>query len=71
MVLDRRYGLARGFEVYDDQMGFRRSVQAPSERTADRVVDAALVQPARQLGQVAAVGPQALWLKTEHTCRLY
>jgi arylsulfatase A-like enzyme/Tfp pilus assembly protein PilF len=42
VVLDRRYGLARGFDVYDDQMGFRRSVQAPSERTADRVVDAAL-----------------------------
>jgi arylsulfatase A-like enzyme/Tfp pilus assembly protein PilF len=42
MVLDRRYGLARGFDVYDDQMGVRRSVGAASERTADRVVDAAL-----------------------------
>jgi hypothetical protein len=42
MVLDQRYGLARGFGVYDDQMGFRRSVRAASERTADRVVDAAL-----------------------------
>jgi Flp pilus assembly protein TadD len=42
MVLDRRYGLARGFEVYDDQMGFRRRVGSASERTADRVVDAAL-----------------------------
>jgi choline-sulfatase len=42
MVLDRRYGLARGFDVYDDQMGFRRSARAASERTADRVVDATL-----------------------------
>ena len=42
MVLDRRYGLARGFDVYDDQMGYRRIGGSASERTADRVVDAAL-----------------------------
>ncbi len=46
VVLDRRYGLARGFEVYDDRMGFRRNIQGATggyaERTADQVVDAAL-----------------------------
>ena len=26
VVLDRRYGLARGFDVYDDRMGFRRNI---------------------------------------------
>jgi Flp pilus assembly protein TadD len=42
-VLDRRYGLARGFEHYDDQMGLRRTAAGgEAERTADRVVDAAL-----------------------------
>jgi arylsulfatase A-like enzyme/predicted Zn-dependent protease len=41
-VLDARYGLARGFDVYDDQMGGRRSsrgVVGFAERRADAVVD--------------------------------
>jgi len=46
VVLDRRYGLARGFDVYDDRMGFRRNIAGATggyaERTADQVVDAAL-----------------------------
>ena len=46
VVLDRRYGLARGFDVYDDRMGFRRNIEAATggyaERTADQVVDATL-----------------------------
>jgi len=46
VVLDRRYGLARGFDVYDDRMGFRRNIQGATggyaERTADQVVDATL-----------------------------
>jgi arylsulfatase A-like enzyme/Tfp pilus assembly protein PilF len=46
VVLDRRYGLARGFDVYDDQMGFRRNIEGATggyaERTADQVVDASL-----------------------------
>jgi arylsulfatase A-like enzyme len=41
-VLDRRFGLTRGFDVYDDQMALSdtRSL-APPERRADAVVDAA------------------------------
>jgi arylsulfatase A-like enzyme/Flp pilus assembly protein TadD len=46
MVLDSRYGLSRGFDVYDDQMSYRRNVRAATgayaERTADQVVDATL-----------------------------
>jgi choline-sulfatase len=46
VVLDRRYGLARGFDVYDDRMGFRRNIEGATggyaERTADQVVDATL-----------------------------
>ena len=46
VVLDRRYGLARGFDIYDDRMGFRRNIKGATggyaERTADQVVDAAL-----------------------------
>jgi arylsulfatase A-like enzyme/Tfp pilus assembly protein PilF len=44
-VLDGRYGLARGFDVYDDEMGFRRTVPGSSsiaERRADEVLDQAL-----------------------------
>jgi choline-sulfatase len=43
LVLDRRFGLARGFDHYDDRMGSRRSdtVGYP-ERRAEQVVDAAL-----------------------------
>jgi arylsulfatase A-like enzyme/Flp pilus assembly protein TadD len=46
VVLDRRYGLARGFDSYDDRMGFRRNIEAATggyaERSADEVVDATL-----------------------------
>jgi arylsulfatase A-like enzyme/cytochrome c-type biogenesis protein CcmH/NrfG len=46
VVLDRRYGLSRGFDVYDDRMGFRRNIEGATggyaERTADEVVDATL-----------------------------
>ncbi len=44
VVLDRQYGLARGFEVYDDQMSLRNAAGefGFAERTADRVVDEAL-----------------------------
>jgi arylsulfatase A-like enzyme/Flp pilus assembly protein TadD len=44
MVLDRQYGLARGFDIYDDRMSPRLSAGADGfpERTADAVVDAAL-----------------------------
>ena len=43
VVLDRRFGLARGFDAYDDE-GHRWSSPTVgySERTADAVVDAAL-----------------------------
>jgi len=44
-VLDQRFGLARGFDVYDDEMGYRRasaSEFAFAERRGDEVVDAAL-----------------------------
>jgi choline-sulfatase len=46
VVLDHRYGLARGFDHYDDQMGYRRNIRgetgAYAERTADQMVDAVL-----------------------------
>jgi len=43
LVLDGRFGLARGFDVYDDAMAGRVSAKVGfAERPADRVVDAAL-----------------------------
>ncbi len=44
MVLDRSYGLARGFDHYDDAVSdrFAAGDDGFAERTADRVVDAAL-----------------------------
>jgi len=43
LVLDHRYGLARGFDVYDDKMGELVAGGAGwPERRADAVVDAAL-----------------------------
>lgn len=43
LVLHARFGLARGFDVYDDRMGERRSgFIGFAERPADQVVDAAL-----------------------------
>jgi arylsulfatase A-like enzyme/tetratricopeptide (TPR) repeat protein len=44
-VLDSRFGLERGFERYDDQLGVSRATGAPgavAERRGDRTVDAAL-----------------------------
>ena len=42
-VLDAVFGLDRGFELYDDEMGVReQSDSFDAERKADRVVDAAL-----------------------------
>ena len=44
VVLDRQYGLARGFDHYDDRMAPRRAAGefGFAERTADRVVDSAM-----------------------------
>jgi choline-sulfatase len=43
VVLDRRFGLARGFDVYDDHISGRISARVGfAERTANQVVDAAL-----------------------------
>lgn len=45
LVLDRRYGLDRGFDFYDDHMGYATGAGSGggfAERSADRVVDAAL-----------------------------
>jgi arylsulfatase A-like enzyme/Tfp pilus assembly protein PilF len=43
LVLDGRFGLTRGFDVYDDAMAGRVSAKVGfAERPADRVVDAAL-----------------------------
>jgi len=42
-VLDAVFGLDRGFDLYDDEMGVReQSERFEAERKADRVVDAAL-----------------------------
>jgi len=44
VVLDRQYGLARGFDDYDDRMAPRRAAGefGFAERTADQVVDSAI-----------------------------
>jgi choline-sulfatase len=45
VVLDHRYGLERGFDVYDDRMQYRRTTPTSGghgERRGDQVVDAAL-----------------------------
>jgi arylsulfatase A-like enzyme len=43
LVLDSRFGLARGFDVYDDRMERRSAATVGyAERRGDRVVDAAL-----------------------------
>jgi arylsulfatase A-like enzyme len=48
LVLDRRFGLARGFDAYDDHMEWDSSkLVGFAERPADRVVDAALAWLAR------------------------
>ncbi len=65
VVLDRQYGLARGFDVYDDSMTLRRHVGETgfAERRADRVVDAALAwlegAPSRFLLWVHLYDPHA------------
>jgi choline-sulfatase len=41
-VLDRRFGLARGFDRYDDHVGVQALEAGVASRTADRTVDAAL-----------------------------
>jgi len=44
VVLDRQYGLAQGFDYYDDRMAPRRAAGefGFAERTADRVVDSSI-----------------------------
>jgi arylsulfatase A-like enzyme/predicted Zn-dependent protease len=57
MVLDRRHGLARGFDVYGDRMGVQRSGKANlpyPERRAEAVVDEALAW--------MATGPERFFL---------
>ena len=57
-VLDRRFGLARGFEVYDDRMPAEvRGEYGYPERRADAVVDAALAH----LADRPADRPVFLW----------
>ena len=41
-VLDRRFGLARGFDHYDDRLGVQSPDTGVASRSADRTVDAAL-----------------------------
>ena len=41
-VLDRRFGLARGFDHYDDQVGVQGLTEGVAARSADQTVDAAL-----------------------------
>lgn len=58
-VLDRRFGLARGFDVYDDRVtrDWRAAERLEAERPAGAVVDAALAW----LDQVPS-GPFLLWV---------
>jgi catechol 2,3-dioxygenase-like lactoylglutathione lyase family enzyme len=44
-VLDSRFGLDRGFDLYDDRLGMRDTTRVPGavpDRRGDRTVDAAL-----------------------------
>jgi arylsulfatase A-like enzyme/Tfp pilus assembly protein PilF len=59
-VLDRRFGLGRGFAVYDDRMAAERtSAQGDPERDAAAVTDAALAWLGEEGG---AAGPRLLWV---------
>jgi choline-sulfatase len=63
-VLDRRFGLARGFAIYDDRMAAEQlSAQGDPERDADAVTDAALAW-LRADAEPAAGGDRArlLWI---------
>jgi arylsulfatase A-like enzyme/Tfp pilus assembly protein PilF len=58
-ILDRRFGLDRGFAVYDDRMAAERVGEfGYPEREAAAVVDAAL----RWLAAEGASGPRLLWV---------
>jgi len=57
-VLDRRYGLARGFDHYDDAVAPRPRERAVPTRSAGETVDAALAW----LDAVPAEQPLFLWL---------
>jgi choline-sulfatase len=56
-ILARRFGLARGFEVYDDQFAPGRS-----ERTARETTDAVLAQVAAHPAPVASSVPLFVWV---------
>lgn len=53
-VLDRRFGLARGFDVYDDRIERGGDDGLESERPCERVVGAARAWIGRQAGPFAA-----------------
>lgn len=58
-VLDRKFGIARGFDSFDDDLGdATRAETGIEERAADRVTDAAV----RLLGEVPAGEPYFLWV---------
>lgn len=60
-VLDARFGLARGFDTYDDRVegaAVRRGIVSRNERSADAVTDAALDHLARRDPQ----RPVFLWV---------
>jgi arylsulfatase A-like enzyme/predicted Zn-dependent protease len=55
MVLERRYGLARGFQEYDDQLTEQAAGEDLAQRRGDRTVD-------RALGWVSADASKPLFL---------
>jgi len=57
-VLARRYGLAQGFQVYDDAVGTAADSRYFAERRADATVDAAM----GWLAQVPPREPVVLWV---------
>ena len=57
-VLDRRYGLAQGFEVYEDEMRADRTSAAAVDRPAEAVTEAAM----RWLGGVGDQERFFLWV---------
>ena len=79
-VLDRRFGLARGFDHYDDRLGVQSPEAGVAARTADQTVDVALAwlenAPERFFLWLHLYDPHAPYeppepLRTRHLGRLY
>jgi arylsulfatase A-like enzyme/Tfp pilus assembly protein PilF len=61
-VLDRRSGLSRGFDEYDDRLDGSRSPDGDVERRGDRTAELALKWVADQRGRGAGAPPFFVWI---------